>query len=71
MSEDIRKMINKVKNFKQFVNENTQSKKYYGIFNVHGEYNNVESPVHTIALKFFKSVVGCVLSISFVTFFAI
>lgn len=25
---------------KQIVNENTQSKKYYGVFNVHGEYNN-------------------------------
>jgi hypothetical protein len=25
MSEDIRKMINKVKNFKQFINENEQS----------------------------------------------
>ena len=40
MSEDIRKMIDKVKNFKQLVNENTQSKKYYGVFNIHGEYNN-------------------------------
>jgi hypothetical protein len=28
MSEDIRKMINKVKNFKQFVNENNKQTKY-------------------------------------------
>ena len=49
MSEDIRKMIDKVKNFKQFVNENTQSKKYYGVFNVHGEYNN-GTPLFLITL---------------------
>ena len=40
MSKEIREQINKVKNWKQFLNENTSSKKYYGVFNVHGEYNN-------------------------------
>jgi hypothetical protein len=30
MSEDIRKMIDKVKNFKQFVNENTENKTFLG-----------------------------------------
>jgi len=31
MSEDIRKMIDKVKNFKQFVNENKKEEKYFSV----------------------------------------
>ena len=57
MSEDIRKMIDKVKNFKQFVNENTQSKKYYGVFNV-DEHNirmiNLELISMHLFLKHFE-----------------
>lgn len=33
MSEDIRKMIDKVKNFKQFVNENVNDNNDYAFFN--------------------------------------
>ena len=44
MSEDIRKMIDKVKNFKQFVNENIERTSYkgYNIGDVNILYDNLK-----------------------------
>lgn len=59
MSEDIRKMIDKVKNFKQFVNENLENdrdrtKMKSQLFFVSNTYKNNEGEIKFIELNPFK-----------------
>jgi len=60
MSEDIRKMIDKVKNFKQFVNEDIQnhSERYNFLIKKYNYYKEKDSTIDT---KFKKEVNGVLL----------